>query len=194
MEININNYEEYFLLYADNELTDAEKIEVLKFIRQNKGLEDEFIMIQDTICKPEIHAGLEDKSFLFRHNESSFITEKNYEEVFVLYHDDELTSDQKRQTELFVNQHPHLKNEFDLIRVAKLTSEISIIFPGKENLYKKEKTGRVVPVIFWRGLAAAIFIGFGFWLMQDYNDQRNVLPPVTVNLKPAQNNLTVPKK
>ncbi len=71
MEINRDNYEEYFLLYADNELTDYEKIEVLKFIRANKDLEDEFKMIQDTICKPD-HVVMENKANLLRTNRKRF--------------------------------------------------------------------------------------------------------------------------
>ena len=101
MNINRNNYEEYFLLYADNELTDSEKAEVLMFLKQNKDLEEEFRMIHHTISKPDVNVELADKSFLLRKNEGSFINEKNYEEVFVLYHDNELTDKQKKETEEF---------------------------------------------------------------------------------------------
>ena len=39
MNVNRNNYEEFFLLYADNELTDLQKAEVLMFLKENKDLE-----------------------------------------------------------------------------------------------------------------------------------------------------------
>jgi len=64
MNINRNNYEEYFLLYADNELIDSEKVEVIMFLKNNKDLEKEFVMINNTISKPDISVGLADKSFL----------------------------------------------------------------------------------------------------------------------------------
>ena len=178
MEINRNNYEEYFLLYADNELTDHEKIEVLKFIRENKDLEDEFKTIQDTICKPD-NIVMQDKSLLLRATENDFVTEKNYEEIFVLYHDDELNSEERKSTELFVRANPHLKKEFDLISRAKLTPENLIIFPRKKDLYRKEKDGRVISVVFWRSLAAAVFIGFGLWIFETYHDQP-VVPQTAV--------------
>src|ERR1035437_1250834 len=98
MDINRDNYEEYFLLYADNELTDSEKVEVIMFLKQNKDLENEFRMIHHTISNPDVSVELTDKSFLFRNNATSFINEKNYEEVFVLYHDNELTDKQKLET------------------------------------------------------------------------------------------------
>lgn len=189
MKINRDNYEEYFLLYADNELADHDKIDVLKFISQNKDLESEFKMIQDTICKPETNITLQDKSFLLKDAEVDFITEKNYEEIFVLYHDDELTNKQRNKTDVFVRLHPQLKNEFDLFKKAKLEPNSSISFPGKNNLYKKEKEGKVVPLIFWRSMAAAVFIGLGFWIMQKYNIPETIPQPVAVNVKPTNKNL-----
>jgi hypothetical protein len=168
MNINRNNYEEYFLLYADNELTDYEKAEVLMFVKNNKDLEEEFRMIHHTISRPDINIELTDKSFLFRKNASSFINEKNYEEIFVLYHDNELTEKEKLETEEFLFAHTQLKNEFDLIGMARLTPESSVIYPGKKNLYKKERTGKVVPLIFWRMMSAAVVIGFGLWFTISY--------------------------
>src|SRR5664279_4208144 len=109
MDINRNNYEEYFLLYADNELTDSEKAEVLIFLKENKDLDGEFRMILHTIYKPDANVELPDKSFLFRNNAASFINKKNYEEVFVLYHDNELTGSQKKDTENFVLHNAGLK-------------------------------------------------------------------------------------
>ncbi len=185
MEINRNNYEEYFLLYADNELTDYEKIVVLRFIRENKDLEDEFKMIQDTICKPD-HMVMENKSELLRASKNDFITEKNYEEIFVLYHDDELNNEEKNETELFVSQHPPLKKEFNVTGIARFIPDNSINFPGKKNLYKKEKAGRVVPLIFWRSMAAAVFLGFGFWIFEAYYHQPAQLPEIVKNVRPLK--------
>ncbi|MEO8568527.1 MAG: hypothetical protein ABI419_05315 [Ginsengibacter sp.] len=185
MEINRTNYEEYFLLFADNELTDYEKIEVLRFIRENKDLEDEFIMIQDTVCKPD-NTVMENKASLLRKSGFDFITEKNYEEIFVLYHDGELNDEEKRETELFFSRHPQLKKEFDLLKVVKIVPESSIIFSEKQSLYKKEKSGRVVPLIFWRLVAAAVFIGFGFWIFQAYYQPAPQLPGIVKNVNPVK--------
>ncbi len=117
------------------------------FLKDNKDLEEEFRMIHYTICKPDVNIELADKSFLFKGNEASFINEKNYEEVFVLYHDNELTDKQRKETEDFLCLHTQLKNEFDLIGLARLTPENSVIFSNKRKLYKKEKTGKVIPYI-----------------------------------------------
>ena len=178
MDINRDNYEEYFLLYADNELTDSEKAEVLMFVKNNKDLEEEFRMVHHTISKPDLHVELTNKSFLFRTTQTSFINKTNYEEVFVLYHDNELSEKQKRETEEFLSRNKELKDEFELIGLARLTPESSVIFSGKKVLYRKEKSGKVIPVMIWRMLAAAVFIGFGLWIISLYFQ------------KPAQENIT----
>lgn len=184
MEINRDNYEEYFLMYVDNELTDAEKVAVLMFLKQNKDLEDEFRMMHHTVARPEENVHLEDKSFLLRTDLAPFISEKNYEEVFVLYHDNELTGHERLLTESFLADHQGLKNEFELIGLARFTAESAFVFPHKKLLYEREKAGRIIPVVFWRMLAAAVFIGFGLWISgilfrhhgQIINSQVNAFP------------------
>jgi tellurite resistance protein len=187
MNINRNNYEEYFLLYADNELTDSEKAEVLMFVKHHKDLEEEFRMIYHTIFKPDSTIQLADKSFLFRNNTTGFINAKNYEEVFVLYHDGELTENERLETEEFLSLHKELKNEFDLIGLARLTQESSVVFPTKKILYKKEKSGKVVPVMFWRMLAAAAFIGFGLWATSLFFKTPGKSTMTTAHSTPAKN-------
>lgn len=167
MNIDRHNYEEYFLLYADNELTDSEKAEVLIFVKNNKDLEQEFRMMLHTIAKPDLNIQLNNKSFLIKEDESLFINKINYEEKFVLYHDDELTSEQKRQTEAFVSQHPELKEEFDLIGLARFAPDASIILPDKKSLYRKQNAVKVIP-IFWKVAAAAALIGSILWIASLY--------------------------
>ena len=164
MDINRDNYEEYFLLYADNELTDSEKVAVIMFLKENKDLEEEFSMIHHTISKPEQNVILDDKSFLFKNNSLSLINDKNYEEIFALYHDNELTFNERNEVEQFLSNHESLQNQFELIGLARLTPENEVVYPNKKLLYRKEKSGRVVPLMFWKMLAAAVCIGFGLWI------------------------------
>jgi len=191
MNIDRNNYEEYFLLYADNELTDSEKTEVLMFLKENKDLEEEFRMIHHTICKPDVNVEFEDKSFLLRGKTQTFINEKNYEEIFVLYHDDELTTEQKKETGDFLFHHPKLKNEFELIGLARLRPENSLVFPNKKKLLRKEEPGKVVPVMFWRALVAAAFIGSGIWITQLYIQKGKEGPAAALQSGPAKHSAPV---
>ena len=83
MNINRNNYEEYFLLYADNELSADEKNMVEMFVQQNPDLEEEFIMLQQSVVKPDNTIALNDKNFYSK--KEGFIDQNNYEEKFLLY-------------------------------------------------------------------------------------------------------------
>ena len=86
MKIDLDNYEEYFLLYIDDELSQEERSAVEIFIKENKGLETEFEMLKSTVSLPDSEINLMDKSFLFR-KEPEWINEENYEEIFVSHAD-----------------------------------------------------------------------------------------------------------
>ena len=174
MHINRNNYEEYFLLYADNELSAAEKELVEEFVRQNIDLKDEFSIIQFTVSSPDKSIKISDKSFLLK--QQSAITENNYEEFFILYYDDELTEDQKKETERFAEQNIKFKTEFEFIGKSKLAADNAVIYPYKKQLYKKEKRGRVIEPIWIKTAAAAILIGFGLWISVSYFNESNTTP------------------
>jgi hypothetical protein len=188
MEINRNNYEEYFLLYADNELSPTEKKVVEIFVQENIDLKEEFLMIKMTINSPEEEVKLIDKSFLSK-KEPPFINENNREEIFVLYFDNELSLSQKAEVENFVTEDSKYKTEFELIGKAKLISDNSIIYPDKKQLHRKEKPGKVIPLILWRAMAAAVFIGFGLWITISYFNKAEKNIPVASQInkikKPA---------
>ena len=80
--INRNNYEEYFLLYTDDELNAAEKRAVEDFIEQHPDLKIELEMLQQSVL-PSEPVIFYDKEVLLK-TSSSIINEANYEEYFVL--------------------------------------------------------------------------------------------------------------
>lgn len=63
--INITNYETFFLLYADNELSEAEREAVLLFVKENPLLADEFTLINNTKISAERDVVFPDKNFLY---------------------------------------------------------------------------------------------------------------------------------
>lgn len=162
MNINKDNYEEYFLLYADNELTPVERKVVEIFVQENTELKEEFLMIQMTLNVPDEDVQLFDKSFLHK-EPAPFINRDNYQEIFVLYYDNELSISQKTDVDNFVAAHAELKEEFELIGKATFVPDMAVIFPDKKSLYKKEKSGKIVPIFIWRSMAAAVVLGFGLW-------------------------------
>ncbi len=165
MNINRNNYEEYFLLYADKELSAEEKNMVEMFVKQNADLEEEFIMLQQSVVKPDNTIRLTDKNFLFKNEK--FIDQTNYKEKFLLYVDNELSLSEIEETEKFVVTNPSLLNEFALLQQVRYEADTSIVFPDKISLYKKEDNTKVIPFR-WKALAAAVLLGIGLWTGVNY--------------------------
>lgn len=163
--INRNNYEEYFLLYADDELNAVTKLAVERFTQQNTDLAVELEMLMQTKSTPQkiVFANKED---LLR-TEGNSINETNYEEYFLLYLDNELSAVKREEVEMYVLQHPKLQDAFTGLKQAVITQEI-INYGDKTGLYRTEKR-RTVYIKPWRLAAAAILIGVcavGWWLWQ----------------------------
>jgi hypothetical protein len=62
--INLSNYEDWFLLYADGELTVAEQEAVLEFVKQHPSLQEEFDLLLSIRFQPENEIKLADHSTL----------------------------------------------------------------------------------------------------------------------------------
>ncbi len=70
MEINRNTYEEMFLLYIDGELSEEDRKAVEHFMRQNPDLEEEFVLMQETVFTADDNLVFENKGILYK-NESN---------------------------------------------------------------------------------------------------------------------------
>jgi len=157
------NYEEYFLLYVDNELSAAERKAVEEFVQQNPDLGDDLNMLQQSVLKPENNIRFENKELLLKQTEEdNLINLTNYEEYFLLYIDNELDPAAKRDVEVFILENPSLQNELNLLQLARLEPDATIVFERKEILYKKEKKRRPIPFAWMSAAAVAILLVAGF--------------------------------
>jgi hypothetical protein len=68
MKINTTNYEEYFLLYIDNELSLAEIKELELFIKAHPVYEKELALLKQTVLEAD-EIEYEDKQLLYRYSE-----------------------------------------------------------------------------------------------------------------------------
>lgn len=156
--INRHNYENYFLLWVDGELSSEERVAVERFVAENPDLAEELALLQSTQLHPDETLVFKGKEILYK-KEGQDISLNNYEEWFLLYTDNELTGEQKTQVELFVLQHPDLQREFEYIQQTRLPEE-NWVFANKEILYRK--TTARPPVLYMRWMryaAAAAVIG-----------------------------------
>jgi hypothetical protein len=154
MNIDRHNYEEFFILYMDNELGSEDRRQVELFVEENPDLKEELMMLQQSRFVVDEEIKFDNKESLLRFA-SCDISVTNYEEWLLLYIDNELNPAQNTIVENFVMTHPAVKQELDLFRKTKLQREEAIIFPDKESLYRKEEKTRRVVMMRWTRIAAA---------------------------------------
>ena len=168
MNINRYNYEEFFLLYVDNELTKAERQQVETFVHDNADLEEELIMLRQSKLRPDAAITFQGKEALMKPEDAAFINDTNYEEFFLLYVDGELSAAERREVETFAGTKPQFQQELNLLLQTKIEPEHEVVFPDKSLLYKKEEKKRPVIFIGWQriaAVAAVILVALGiFWL------------------------------
>jgi hypothetical protein len=171
--INKDNYEEYFLLYVDNELTVAEKASVESFIEKNPGLKTEFDMFLATKLDME-DVKMEGVEDLYKYDETNLINAGNFEEFQVLSLDNELDTDTQKALETFHIDHPEAASNFEWLKMTKLPVE-EVTFPDKRSLYRTEKKPASIISITWIRYAAAaavILLAGLFWI----NNSNEVIP------------------
>lgn len=172
MNINRHNYEEFFLLYVDGEMSEADKLAVESFVSQHSDLKEELDMLLQVKLLPDEEDVFIDKSALYRTG-GEVVSLQNCEEKFLLYIDNELNEQDKNRVETFVLQHPQLQNDFTLLKKTVLTPE-TIPHPNKEELYRTEKDRKPIIYMPWlRYTAAAAIVGLAIsvWFMKQPTKQ-----------------------
>jgi hypothetical protein len=153
MKIDRHNYEEFFILYMDNELSAEESRLVEQFAEENADLKEELDLLMQSRMLPDEEIVFADRDSLLKTGGLSTININNYEEWLLSYTDNELTTQQKNEVEKFIANHSSLQNELTLLMRTRLEPE-TLVFPDKHLLYRKEEKVRIV-AINWKRYAAA---------------------------------------
>jgi len=179
MNIDRHNYEEYFLLYIDNELTVDQKKQVELFVQENPDLEEELVMLKQSRLIPDDSIVFDKKQLLmkgdtvYHSSDQSLINLNNYEQWVIMYVDDELNAEERASVEKFASAHQHVQQELLLFQQTRLQPE-EIVFPNKSSLYKRERTVRVISIQWWKvAVAAVLVISAGISLYSIFNKQTN---------------------
>ncbi len=154
MNITRHNYEEYFILYMDNELGSEDRHRVELFVQENPDLNEALDWLLQSRLVPDASLVFDNKEQLMKTSGVESINITNYEEWLLLYTDNELTFEQKTAVEKFASDHPAIQEELALLAKTKFEPEQEIIFRHKEVLYRQEEKIRVI-AINWRKIAVA---------------------------------------
>jgi hypothetical protein len=170
MNINRHNYEEYFILYMDNELSSDERRMVETFVQNHPDLKEELDILLQYKLVPDATIIFKGKEELMKLKGESPVTLSNYEEWLVLYMDNELTVDQQKTVEQFIAANPSVNKEVDLLLRTQLQPE-TIVFANKEVLYRREE--KVRPILWWRAAAAVLILALGITSIIVFNKKGN---------------------
>ncbi len=177
--MNRNNYEEYFLLYMDKELSSDENKMVEDFMQKNPDLAQEYNSLTVVKLQPDHAILFDNKNELTRHE--SFIHAGNYTEMTLLYIDKELSHEENIFVEKFYGQHPELQREMDALQYTILPEE-HIIFTDKKSLYKHEGKVRYMSWKKYAVAAAVLLFIFAAWLL--YPAKTDL--PITAKTNPGE--------
>lgn len=167
--IDMDNYEEYFLLYVDNELTQAEKASVEQFLEQHPELRIELDMLMDTRLGNETLT-FDGKDALFVNHDT--VSSLNIEELQVQWLDNELDPEMAAKVEAFTSADPRAAADLEWLKKTKLPQE-HIAFPDKASLYRTGKKPGALVQMPWKrmAVAAAVILAAGlFWINRESNE------------------------
>jgi len=165
MQINQHNYEEFFLMYIDNELSVQEKEMVEAFVGQNPQLAGELELLKQTI------AGADD-TIEFKAKEKLVKKAEITEEELLTYLDNEADKELAYKIELEALNNDALKQELANLGKLYLKADPSIQYPAKEKLYRSGMVRRLD----WRKLAiaASLLLCIGTWLVLNQSEQEEL--------------------
>jgi hypothetical protein len=155
--INRYNYDTYFLLYVDNELSAVEKNSVDEFVQSNPDLGEELVMLLQTISQKE-GILLNNKMSLYK--KEPLLSE--LQEKLLLHLDNELNEVEIKEVAALIRSSKLVSVEWDKVQSAKFSPNSAVVYEDKKSLYRSEK-GRLVFLPWRKLLAAAILVGVGLW-------------------------------
>ncbi|HVV02769.1 MAG TPA: hypothetical protein VHC96_01040 [Puia sp.] len=159
--ITRNNYEEYFLLYVDNELSPADREAVERFVGEHPDLKEEWELLRQCRIDPGEMPSFSGKEDLFR-SEAPIHT-GNYEEWLLSYIDNELDAPSRQAVIDFIRRHPEKNVLLQQLQRTVSTPDPGIVFPNKELLYRREekpaRLRRMIGLPFAGIAAAALILG-----------------------------------
>jgi hypothetical protein len=183
MNITRHNYEEFFLLYVDDELTSAERSVVETFIAANPDLKEELELLEQATFT--IDAKL-DEAF-----KNSLLKPVLSEEQLLLLLDDELKPDEAATVKQAVAADTLLQQQMQWLQRSKLSADTSIVFPDKSLLYKETQPARIfnmsTAVRRWSAAAAVLLmLGTGVWLVNKNNNPASLVDGSSTPIKAVE--------
>lgn len=153
MEINRNNYEQYFLEAFEGSLDAVMQEQLVVFLEENPDLAEEFESFSLVTLPEDTTTVLGAKDFL----KKEVIGDDNADRFYAAWLEGDLTGGQRAETEAFAASDPGRQHQFELMQQTRLEPDMQIRFPRKSSL-KRHTLGPVVRRLWYAMPAAAVVL------------------------------------
>jgi hypothetical protein len=194
-DISLGNYEEFFILYMDNELTNDQRKMVEVFLQANRDLQAELEILM-SIKLPAEAFSFDKEALLAESMEMNAIGED-----LLLYIDDELVTEKKKIVELELASNKSYQQQHQHLLQTKLDASEVVAYPNKKELYRR--TEKIVAFKPWMRIAAAVLVIAAMSVLYfAANNTPTVVQPVTaevekplpLNTEPVQSQINTIKE
>lgn len=184
MKIDQHNYETFLLDYIEGRLDSLTTAELEDFLSIHPELKKELKGYEEIRIAPE--------NITFNHKRklkkfdfyTTVIEDKNFEDFCIAFGEYLLSPAKINELFSYIEQHQHLKKEFDLYKEIYLQPQ-KIVFDQKQNLYRKTISSPLTKsIVRWSSLAAGILAIAGIYsLFIENNKSTNNLSYYNVNIE-----------
>jgi len=172
MNINLNNYEAYFLDYHEGSLSPTLVKELKDFISKHPELREELESFEPLSLQDIEGIKYEDKKALKK--QQTGINSSNFDEFAIEYIEGTLSTISQQGLKSFISKNPSYKKDLELYEKTKLTPDTSIVFDDKYSL--KKQTKRPAAYYYWSAAASvAIIIGAYFMFNTAGTPNENII-------------------
>lgn len=138
MDINRNNYEIFAIDFVEGKLSLNDSAEFLAFLADNPDIANEIELLRENTVALAEDKNTIDFSFLKKDLNSIPVSHKNFEEMCIAFHEDDLDEKAKNQLLFFINQHPELKDVFNAYEQLRLVPDMNVVYPYKSRLKQRK--------------------------------------------------------
>ena len=193
-DINLDNYEHYYIAAAEGDLSSDELIQLEEFIEQNPSLEKEYKIFQNLQLSlveeiPELELNSIKKIEL---SNGEFVSELSFEEMCIAFFENDLSEEKRILVESTVKFSSVAKGIFNDYYKLHLIPDTNIIYPEKTAL----KRAIIIP--FWQNraiyapaIAASIAFFVIFYIVPQINN--NSVQQATANIAKLDSVINISK-
>lgn len=135
MDINLNNYEAFFLDYHEGKLAPPQVAELMSFLEEHPELKEMFFEFEN-ISLTELEDIVHDIEFERKDDlkKEVLITKDEMDDLLAGAVEGVLDNEQQKILEKLLTENPNIRFHLDLYRKTIITADLSEVFEGKELL------------------------------------------------------------